>query len=850
MTCWYKSGVVAGSCCIALGFHVAALAAPQLQADATVASFSVYSSDAHDRLIAGWRAGTLTPDRALDQLLAWQAEAPHAQARARLQSDRVVVAAQGGQPALALAAAREAGLPALAPYALEPLIAAARAVGDTALQEQAVTRFAVLNPESWQAVAHTVMWQIDRRDLDAAQRSLDALAADAGRTGMPLRAAVLELRGALAEARNDPAAALRHYQDLLALAPDHRHALRSEVLLTAQLASPGAALAAAQTHLALFTPLELAGLRQAALGERLRWALSARDQQPRDPRRFDALDAMLRDAQALAASLASVPPATDAAPWQRVQLRLDADRVTALFERGRYADTLALYRGMAAQYPAPLPWYATAAAAGAHAQLRRPDLAVPLYEAALRDGAGAVRVPSDIHVGLVYAYLDTARFTQADALLADLMARTPPLLALSPEAGRPNDDYANLLGLRALVALYTDRLNQAGQDFNQLASLAPMNAAYGVGQARVLRARDKPGAALRAFEAALANQPESLDAQAGYAEALFDTGDLRGARARVDALAQQHPDNASVRSAVRTRDSVMAARLDVDLRAGRDGGTLSNRDATLQARLSSGWWSDEAGNNWRVYGRQWLGRADTAAGPVRPARSGLGLNWQVPRWRLQAELHQTTTDPRRTGVALAADWRASDVWRLSAHLDSNAWDIPWRARLAGTTGREAGAGVAYVVNESRRFGVQAQQTNYSDGNRRRSNGARWQERWYSGPRLQLQTTLGADSARNALQTVPYFSPRGERGMALDARAQWLTWKRDDRRLVQVLEAGTGRYRQDGFGSGATQHLRYAHEWAWGPGNSLRYGLGTSVHPYDGVSERRREVFLQLSVALP
>jgi biofilm PGA synthesis protein PgaA len=849
MTCWYKSGVVAGSCCIALGFSGQAQAAPQVQADAKPASFSAYSPLAHDRLIAALRAGQLSPAQTLAQLAAWQATAPDAAARARLQSDRVVVAAQNGEHALALAAAREAGVDALAPYALEPLMAAARAGGDTALQGQTVARFAALNPGSWQARVHTVMWQIDSRDLAGAQRGLDALAA-APRGTTAQRVAVLELRGALAEAREDTAAALRHYQDLLTLDPDHRHALRSEVLLTAQLGSPGAALVSAQPNLALFSALELAGLRQAALGERLRWALSQRDQRPNDPQRFDALDAMLRDAQTLATTLTTPPPATDAAGWQRVQVRLDADRVMALFERGRYAETLALHTAMTGRYPAPLPWYATAAAAGAHAQLRRPDLAVPLYEAALRDGGAAVRVPSDIHVGLVYAYLDTARFTQADALLADLMSRTPPLLALSPEAGRPNDDYANLLGLRALVALYTDRLDQAEQDFNQLAALAPMNAAYGVGQARVLRARDKPDAALRAFESALANQPESLDAQAGYAEALFDTGDLRAARLRVNALARQHPDNASVRSAVRTRDTVMSPRLDVDLRAGRDGGTLSNRDATLQARLSSGWRDDSAGHNWRVYGRQWLGRADTGGSKVRAARSGLGLDWQVPRWRLQAELHQSTTDPRRTGLALAAGWHASDHWRLSAHLDSNAWDIPWRARQAGTTGREVGAGVTYVVNESRRFAVQAQQTHYSDANRRNSAGASWYERWYSGPRLQLQTTLASDTARNALQNVPYFSPSGELGVALDARAQWLTWKRDDRRFVQALEAGTGRYRQDGFGGGATQHVRYAHEWAWGPGNSLRYGLGSSVHPYDGVRERRHEVFVQFSMALP
>ena len=109
--------------------------------------------------------------------------------RQRLQSDRVVVAAQGGENALALAAAREAGVQALAPYALEPLIAAARAAGDTALQGQAVARFAALNPGDWQARVHTVMWLIDSRDLAGAQLGLDALAAAPVATGPRANAA-------------------------------------------------------------------------------------------------------------------------------------------------------------------------------------------------------------------------------------------------------------------------------------------------------------------------------------------------------------------------------------------------------------------------------------------------------------------------------------------------------------------------------------------------------------------------------------------------------------------------------------------------------------------------------------
>jgi len=59
----------------------------------------------------------------------------------------------------------------------------------------------------------------------------------------------------------------------------------------------------------------------------------------------------------------------------------------------------------------------------------------------------------------------------------------------------------------------------------------------------------------------------------------------------------------------------------------------------------------------------------------------------------------------------------------------------------------------------------------------------------------------------------------------------------------------GGYRQAGFGTGPLWSVRYEHRWNLGPRMTLRYGVSFSSHPYDGVRERQRGVFLNLSMPL-
>jgi len=816
---------------------------------------SGYSAAAHDHLIERLRRNDIDRDTALAQLSAWAIRPADRQARRRLMSDGVVIAWQAKQVNTVL---RWAARPdELLDYALVPAYQAARTAPDRSLQGRIAAHMRRMQPDAWRPKIFEALWLADTHRYADAERTLDATAAMWTEPSVDQRIALLEARGALAEAREQPLQALGAYVSLTQLDPDHRYAAREGQFLTAEVSAPSAAAAdaqaAEQARGDLFSTLELATFRQEALGQQLRWAIAERDQMKgRGAPRYAALDQLTPQfpveiaAASAAGARARQKRDPNAEQWRDLELRLTYDYWTVLSERGRFQEIIEGYRAMHAQGITP-PYYALSTVAGAYQQLRRSDLAVPLYEAAVAAGGRDLPVPSDTHVGLVYAYIDTARFEQAEALIAHLEAATPALLRLTPERGRPNPEYSDVRHLRALTQLYTDHPAQAARSFDALSSMAPMNAAFRAGQAETSRLRERPEAAVAHYEALLTDHPDDLGARAGYATALSGAGELRRAREVTEDLQDEAHESIATRNVVREYRALRAARLDVDAGFARDGGALANREWQTDTRLTSPLINDQ----WRLFAHQIYSRADIDPDQARLSRSGLGMQWTQGRWDLSGEAHHAGGDAgaHRNGVALTGAYRAGDQWRLSAGLDTNSANTPWRARRAGIGAREAEFGVGYVVNESRRFGLQYRHMDFSDGNLRQAIGVNWRERWITGPRVQVQTTLSAETGGNRERDTPYFSPARESAAELAVRAQYLTWKRDDRRLVQAVEASGGGYRQSGFGTDPLWSLRYAHEWDIGQTVQVRYGIGISGHPYDGVNEKRHEIFLTLSVPL-
>lgn len=820
------------------------------------ANVATYTPAAHDQLVAEQRAGRVSASDGFDRLAAWKQQPLDDVARRRVRADGITWAMAAGRSVEAAAWARKAPLSALATYALAPAFLAARGTSDRELEGQAVSLMREREPDAWRPRVFEAFWQLDNGDLARAESSLTALSASWAEPTAEQRVAVLEAWGAIAEARGDSPEALRRYDQLLALQPSHRYANRAAIFLLASTDAATAAWkraeAAERAWPGMFSAFELASLHQQALGQASRWAVAERSQTTESgENRFAAIDLLLpRYDTTLAATHVEEDRAAlgghedDTAAWRRLRLQLNYDRILLLSARGRFPEVIASYDELRAEGAMP-PYYVLSEVAGAQQQRRRSDLAVPLYEAALDDAGDRLPMPSDTHIGLVYAYLDTGRFVDADRLLTRLEAATSPVLRQTPEAGRPNAQYGELLNLRALTQLYSDQPAQAERSATILSSMAPMNAGFRSAQAETAMVRNHPDAAADHYREVLVDHPDDVAARAGFAGALFDVGELKAARELTDRLETEAPDAIAVRNAVRLRNATMAPRLEVDAEAGKDGGALANRDWRTDTRLIAPWVDDQ----WRIFYHQALAHASTDGGNVLLARSGLGAEWLKGRWNLSGEVNQANDGPYRTGVALAARYRASDAWRLFATVDTNSLDTPWKARLAGIGAHATEVGASYVVDESRVFEGTAGRMDFSDGNARDSVGLTWRERLASSPEFQLESTMSIETARYQDQSVPYFSPSRETAEEIGLRGRYLTWKRDDRSFAQAVEVSTGRYQQEGFGSGLLWSLRYAHEWGLGPTMRLRYGLGVSSRPYDGVRERRPFVFLSLSVPL-
>jgi biofilm PGA synthesis protein PgaA len=814
-----------------------------------------YEAQRHDALIAARREGRVTPAQALQQLNSWLAASPPPgeDARRRLASDAIAIAAADGRFAEAVALARRFPPAGLADYALGPLALAARRTHDLPLQGEAVKLWRARQPEAREPRFHEAYWRLDSGDLAGAQALHDALARQ------PLkqtddRVALLELRGAIARAQKDPLQALAAYTEAAALRPARADLRREADFL---LASSGAASsafddaeAAQRARPGSFSPLALSTLQQEALAQQLRWAVQERDQRL-GTARVAALDRVLAGQEAAlaradaAALKADADAADEAVAWRALRVRLLSDRLLALVERGRPGDAIALYESMHAAGTEP-PFYGLGAAARAYAQQRRSAEAVPLYEAAVAKGGADLSPSDDLYDDLVYAYQDVGRFEDAEALLRRLEQDTPALLRLTPEAGRPNGQYTDVSGLRGLTQLYTGRPALAQQTFSVLTREAPLNAGYAAGAALTERLREHPEAAVARYEAQEADAPDDIGARTGHVDALLDAGEFAQARRRAEALDADAADAIEVRDMQRRRRAVTGPQLDVDAEASSGGAAIANREWRIDSRLSSGLIDDQ----WRVFYDQSLGRGVTDIGNANWARAGLGLGWQRGRWLAEGALQHANSGPYRNSAAARVDYRAGDAWRLSATYDGDSKELPWKARVAGIGAHEAGASVGYVVNESRRFDLKWQRLDFSDGNVRDGLELGWRERWISTARFQLETTASADTGRGRAVDAPYFNPSSDGSVQLGVRAQWLNWKRDDRQFFQAVELGGGSYRQAGFGSGPLWSVRYEHRWNLGPKLTLRYGLTLSAHPYDGVRERQRSAFLNLSMPLP
>ncbi|MBV8680738.1 MAG: poly-beta-1,6 N-acetyl-D-glucosamine export porin PgaA [Aquitalea sp.] len=650
-----------------------------------------------------------------------------------------------------------------------------------------------------------------------------AMAADA-RELVRARAYVLTLSGQLTEA-------LAYIQQQLVRDPQDTVLQNQLVDVQLRLGIPQMALQSAQAQARPDAVL----LRQAEFDHAAMLSRWGRIQEGLDSglARHAQTDAALRLNQQLSASLRP--------DESRFALLALDDRLQMLDQRGLFAETVQLYQANPAARISP---YAQAAVADAYLSLRQPEAAVERYRAALAERPH-VDEAMDWHVGLVYALLESNRFDEANAEMAILRQQTPrQRLNASGQRGF-NPDYQRIMLLDAMLRAYQDDTRGGWQALDGLLRDAPFNADLRQSQGGLALLRGWPRRAADIYRRLKVDEPASLEASAGLANAAMDTWEYQQVPPYLDWLQQQKPDWKELETLQRryswTQRPELTVEVGRDLSGGQGSGEQNAWD-TLSRLYSAPW------QHWRLFAQHELQRASFVdePNPARYETAGLGAQYRSVQGQGEFGLLAGLDGQHQAGAFAGYSWTPDDQWSFGARYEQNSADTPLKARLSQTRGNKVELQTGYRVDDYREFSLQLSQLSLSDGNLRQSLAGGWTERWHSGPTYKLDTTLSLATSRNRdTPQALYFNPLSDVEADLTITQDWRLWSRYDNSLHQRLGLTLGRYQQQNYGTGSVWGVMLEQEWRWSERASLRYGYTRVRHPYDGQADFGSKVYMNL-----
>lgn len=713
------------------------------------------------------------------------------------------------------------------PHVLEGLATAARRLQRYDLAESLYRQSMARYPERAEAPVGLVRTLIDSGQLDKAAALIKDL-----RKKFPARDDVLEAYADVATARRDYFSALVTYQAALAANPTDRKALRGKLLTLAYLSAPQLAIEIAERHPGLITSDEGLTLGADRTARLIRWGEIAADT-GRGTERFAALDRALVDSEV--AATRAMTPGTELTGIER---RLVYDRVCALRARYRMRDAIALYEAMAERPPAA-PAYAKSAAASAYLYLEQPDVARDLYQQAVASD------PSNLEaqLGLFYALAESEDHDAAMLQVEKVVAMTPQWIdAWSRATVHENPAYARALAARAMAPLFANRPDEAEQRLHALSGRAPFNMEIRTDYASAMRARGWPRMAEQELRWVLAVDPANSGTLGERAGALLEMNDFRNTESALTLAQSVSAEDGRVMRAGRLWQVHNLRELIVEADYGHSNNSpTGNQDHTVDTWL----YSPPLDYNYRVFGHLHNARAKFESETARRDRAGIGVEYRSPIVTASGELSHDANDGD-TGVAASLAFTPDDYWTFGVLADTRSPEAPIQAQASAIHAWRGSGEIAWQENESRHAAASYDQLGFSDGNRREIVQGRWTERVVSGPTYQLETSAMLYASRNTLATAPYFNPSRDFSPAVEFANEWLQWRRYTRAFRHRLVATVGNYWQQGFGTGALHELRYEQEWTADDRLTVRYGIGHSVHPYDGERSTRDYGYLSLN----
>ncbi|MEL1264743.1 poly-beta-1,6 N-acetyl-D-glucosamine export porin PgaA [Pseudoxanthomonas putridarboris] len=623
-------------------------------------------------------------------------------------------------------------------------------------------------------------------------------------------------------------AALAIYERLLAHRPADDDAYRLRTLTLADLGAADRAWQLYRDRPQAFSPEQRERLETDRLARLIVWGgLYAEDEATR-------LDEMRLAERLMGDYLASL------APEQRESaLRPRLDRIIVLNTLEKHEQAVTEYRALLAD-GVQVPPYVLAKAGDSLLATQHPEDAI----VALEQAVAAMPDEFDPQILLAYAYLEAEDHDRALALLRKLAdANDPWPRAAGARLGHQNWRRFEADTNHAMMLSYGNRTAQAQQALEALAAIAPNNAGLQSRLGSVFIQRGWPERALQRQRIATTLDPRSIEARIGATEALLALDRVDQARPLHDELLRQFPANTHVQRLDRYWDAHLGWRGRAWAAAGRsdaeDGNVaaspLGNRDGEYGVYVES----PLLGDRWRLTAQARDGWADFQGERVHGRYYGAGALYAHDRLSMEAQVLRP--DDRYlddTAVGLSAGWRFGDTLSASVaafHADPEA---SLQARRSGIGADSWQASLAWTPSDLGQLGVRFKQWDYDDGNRRDEFGAYGQRRVFARPHLLIDVLGDAYASRGSRDDAPYFNPGRDRAVNAGVRIDHVAWRRYARHLRQRLEVTAGPYWQEGHGSAWVPRASYRHEWKFGVGQVLDYGISWSRPVYDGQREER------------
>ncbi len=528
------------------------------------------------------------------------------------------------------------------------------------------------------------------------------------------------------------------------------------------------------------------------------------------------------------------------------------DRLIALRDRVRMDDVLALYEEIKTR-KLKTPPYSLAAVADAYLYNKKPfdarDHYIRALDAVVQAGGKPVE---EWQFALIYAYLECEQWQAASDLLDQLLAKLKPFRFEKSPLQRDNPEYARARVMRALLDLYGDRLVPSKAWLDEFLKLAPHNLSARAALGSWYSANNMPNHANETFLRIKAEDGDYLTGRLGLAESNLSLSRWREARAATQAIVAEYPENRGAQrldDILRTHDAPslrMTTQMTWPVNDGPRGAL-----ATRPSRADRDWkidayaYSMPIAEDYRLFAHAFVSAAEFPNLQGRRERYGLGVEREVESLALAAELHADRRPGNTQGLSLSMSYLPSDAWRARMSVDTNTTDIALRASLAGIRARQYSISVDRRYPYFRNLNLGLNYARYSDGNERSAISGTWHERWISQPRHKLDMDFSLYASQNTLLGVPYFNPSRDASVDGTFIGEWLTWRNYERSFKQRLIGTAGAYWQEGYGTLPVLAIKYEHEWERQREWVIRYGLGWTRRPYDGVQEQRAQIYLDL-----